>query len=153
MPRGGPLWFGLGQGLVTAAGVGFGATAGHPGDPPHVFTALGLSPLAVLAVGTGQAFHRPGGERRAEIAGVIGAGLYCCWVMASEPFLEPPSTVAGLLWKAAWVAPLPLAGLWFARRRLWRPAAMSIFLFGCVALLTFNMHWLDPAGFLSRIRR
>ncbi len=154
MPRGGLLWFGLGQALVTAAGVGFGAMAGHPGDPPHVFTVLGVLPLAGLGVGMAQAIRRSGGDRWAAAAGTFGAGVYCCWVMVSEPFLWPPTTAEGLVGKAAWIVPLPLAGLWLARRRLWWPAAgMSVFLFGCVALLTFNMHWLDVAGFLSRIRR
>ena len=118
MARDESLWFGPGQALVTAAGVGFGAAAGHLGDPPHVFTAIGLFALAVLTVGAGQAFYRPGGVR-ADTVGVVGVGLHCCVVMAAEPFLDVPGTFAGLVGKAAWVAPLLVAAMWFARRRLW----------------------------------
>jgi hypothetical protein len=147
--------FGLGQIAVVVAGVGFGSSIDHQGDPPNLFTMLGFLALAFLTTGAVVAT-----QNRSPAVGLLspfGGGavaLYCAFVMKSEPFLHPPTEPVGLLPLMVWFFPLPVAGMGFARLRCWWLAAgTSVFLFCCVGMLTFNMNWVDMAGFLVKIRR
>lgn len=155
MARRRSLLFGIGQLLVAVAGVGFGSVVGHPGDPPHLFTLLGVLAVLLLAVGTvAQPRAEPPHVRWVGSAVSAVAAFYCCATMVAEPFLDPPRNVAELLPLVAWLVPILLAGMGLARLGNWRGAAgASVFLFACVALMTFNMQWLDMAGFLVKIRR
>jgi hypothetical protein len=61
--------------------------------------------------------------------------------------------VVGLLVPVAWLVPTATAGAGFARQQCWpQVAAAAVFLLAGVALITFNMHWVDRAGFVTRIR-
>jgi len=72
-----------------------------------------------------------------------------------EPFLSfDGGSVTGLLSPTGWLVPVALAGVWFASQRCWpQVSAAVVFLAAGAALMTFNMHWLDSAGFVSKIRR
>jgi hypothetical protein len=149
------LYFGLGQIGVVVAAVIFGGLVNHPGDPPHVFTMLGGSSLLTLVVGAlvGMVSESPV-TRWGGLGGAIAQGLYVCFVMSYEPFLDPPYDMLQAVTITLWVLPVLLAGILFARIGCWGQAlATSVFLFACVALITFNTCWTDEAGFLTRIRR
>jgi hypothetical protein len=149
------LLFGLGQVAVVVAGVGFGSFVNHPGDPPHVFTKLGILSLGLLVVGAlvGMVSKSPL-VRWGGLGGAIAQGLYVCFVMTHEPFLDPPYDLFQVVVIAMWILPVVLAGILFARIGCWVQAiATSVFLFDCFELITFNTNWLDVAGFLAKIRR
>jgi hypothetical protein len=149
------LLSGLGLTLVVVAGVGLGRAGGHPGDPPHVFTHLGLIALILLVVGVVSAL-RSDSPRRTRLTGAWLSGIavvYCAAVMVAEPFLDPPWDASGVLVVATWVAPLVIAGVVLVRVRCWwGVAGVGVFLLTCVWLVTLNMHMRDLSGFLTRIR-
>jgi hypothetical protein len=56
--------------------------------------------------------------------------VYLAFVTVADPFVSIDGTrAAGLLMPAAWLIPVVVAGLWFARRRRWPQAfAAAVFL-------------------------
>jgi hypothetical protein len=149
------VWLGyLSLVLAVPLGIGLGRIVGHPGDPPHIFTLLALLAGGLAAAGVVTEVADSGAGRAARV--LVSAGLACYIVIAtlSEPFLVfDGRTPAGLLLPTAWLVPVAAAGVWFASRRRWpQVAAALVFLAAGAALLTFNMHWHDPAGFVSKIR-
>lgn len=147
--------FGVLQAVLVVAGFGFGCLGGYVGDPPHIFTFLGFLSLGLLIAG-GIAAVKSEFPRIRWLgpSAAIGVALYCCVVMTSEPFLRPPPTLVELLPLIAWVLPLLFAGVEMAHWKCWWGAAgVSVFLFDCVALLTYNLHILDGAAFLLKLRR
>lgn len=78
---------------------------------------------------------------------------YCGFTMMWEPFTSMNGRgVQRLTFTIAWLIPLLLAAVWFARRRSWLQAiAVALFLFASVDLIAYNLHR-GIAGFMFEIR-
>lgn len=145
---------GVGLTLAVVAGAVLGRTQGHPGDPPHVFTNLGLFALILLAAGaiSGAGFDSPRSSRLTGRGASIAAAVYCAAVMVAEPFFLPCEAIGAAV-AAAWAAPLAAAGMVLARVRCWWGfAGAFVFLLACAWLVTLNMQSLDQSGFITRVR-
>lgn len=140
--------------LAVPAGVGLGRVVGHPGDPPHLFTLLALVAGGLAVAGVAKEVADPAAGRSVRALVSVGLTCYLAAVTLAEPFLHfDGGRAVGLLWPMAWLVPVVAAGVWFARRQRWaQVAGAAVFLTAAAALLTFNMHWRDPAGFVTRIR-